>query len=61
MSNDFCIVDPEIVSGVPVFAGTRVPVKALFDYIAEGDTVDAFPVWFPWRYTGAVTTVFNPS
>jgi len=47
MSNDFYIVDPGIVSGVPVFAGTRVPLKALFDYIADGDTVDAFLADFP--------------
>ncbi len=47
MSNEFYIVDPEIVSGAPVFAGTRVPVKALFDYIADGDTVDAFLSDFP--------------
>jgi len=47
MSNEFYIVDPEIVGGVPVFAGTRVPVKALFDYIADGDTVDAFLSDFP--------------
>ena len=30
MSNEFYIVDPEIVGGVPVFAGTRVPVKGSF-------------------------------
>lgn len=34
--------DPEILSGTPVFAGTRVPASALFDRLEEGDTVDEF-------------------
>ncbi|MBW7927201.1 MAG: DUF433 domain-containing protein [Fimbriimonadaceae bacterium] len=34
--------DPDVVSGTPVFAGTRVPVKTLFDYLAAGCSVDAF-------------------
>jgi len=34
--------DPEILSGTPVFAGTRVPVESLFDYIEGGDTLDEF-------------------
>lgn len=29
-------VDPEIMSGAPVFAGTRVPVQTLFDYLMDG-------------------------
>jgi uncharacterized protein (DUF433 family) len=34
--------DPEIMSGTPVFFGTRVPVKNLFDYLEAGDTLDSF-------------------
>jgi uncharacterized protein (DUF433 family) len=33
-------LDPEIMSGTPVFMGTRVPVQTLFDYIEEGDPPD---------------------
>ena len=39
--------DPEILGGTPVFAGTRVPVKTLFDYLEAGDTVDRFLDQFP--------------
>ena len=34
--------DPDILGGTPVFIGTRVPVKALLDYIAGGHTLDDF-------------------
>jgi len=34
--------DPEIQGGVPVFVGTRVPVKNLFDYLEAGDSLDKF-------------------
>ena len=33
--------------GTPVFAGTRVPVKTLFDHLAEGDALDVFLEDFP--------------
>ena len=39
--------DPQILSGTPVFAGTRVPVQSLFDYIEGGDTLDEFLRQFP--------------
>jgi uncharacterized protein (DUF433 family) len=38
---------PEIVSGTPVFVGTRVPVQALLDYIEGGETLDEFLDDFP--------------
>lgn len=41
------VKDPEILSGEPVFAGTRVPVKALTDYLEAGDTLDVFLDDFP--------------
>ena len=34
--------DPERMSGVPCFYGTRVPIKTLFDYLAGGHTIDDF-------------------
>lgn len=38
---------PQKVSGEWVFRDTRVPVKALFENIEDGATVDDFVVWFP--------------
>jgi uncharacterized protein (DUF433 family) len=40
-------VHPEIMSGVPVFSGTRVPVQTLFDYLLDGCTVSEFLDNFP--------------
>ena len=40
-------VDPEIMSGKPVFMGTRVPVDTLFNYILDGNTLDEFLDDFP--------------
>ena len=37
----------EIMSGTPVFIGTRVPVQALLDYLEDGDTIDSFVDAFP--------------
>ena len=39
--------DPEILGGTPVFVGTRVPVKILFDYLEAGDSLEAFLDEFP--------------
>ena len=39
--------EPEIQGGVPVFFGTRVPVKNLFDYLEAGDSLDQFLRSFP--------------
>ncbi len=39
--------DPEIVSGTPVFVGTRVPAQALLDYLEGGETIDEFLDDFP--------------
>ena len=38
---------PEIMGGTPVFAGTRVPVQTLIDYLEAGETIDDFLVGFP--------------
>lgn len=40
-------VDPDIMSGTPLFSGTRVPVKNLFDYLETGDTLETFLDDFP--------------
>lgn len=39
--------DPEIVSGTPVFVGTRVPAQALLDYLTGGEAIDEFLDDFP--------------
>lgn len=38
---------PDILSGTPVFYGTRVPIKNLLDYLAAGDSIDIFLDHFP--------------
>ena len=50
ISSDRCWAverDPEKVSGAWVFANTRVPVRALFENLEDGATVDQFVEWFP--------------
>lgn len=37
----------DIMGGAPVFAGTRVPVQTLLDYLEAGDSVDDFLAGFP--------------
>jgi uncharacterized protein (DUF433 family) len=39
--------DPEVMSGAPVFYGTRVPVQTLLDYLEAGDSIDEFLEGFP--------------
>lgn len=39
--------DPEVMHGTPVFRGTRVPVKTLFDYLENGESLDEFLEGFP--------------
>ena len=39
--------DPEILGGIRVFVGTRVPVQALFDHLEGGETLDEFLRQFP--------------
>lgn len=39
--------NPKILGGMPVFVGTRVPVKNLIDYLEAGDTLDDFLKAFP--------------
>ena len=40
-------VDPEILGGIPVFRGTRVPIKNLFDFLEAGRTTEFFLQQFP--------------
>jgi uncharacterized protein (DUF433 family) len=43
---DVINIDPEILSGTPVFYGTRVPIQSLFDWL-ETETLDEFLENFP--------------
>jgi len=40
-------VSPEVMGGTPVFAGTRVPVQTLLDYLKAGESIDDFLDGFP--------------
>jgi uncharacterized protein (DUF433 family) len=52
-------IDPEIMSGAPVFAGTRVPIKNLFDYIEGGEPLSEFLDDFPSVTKEAALTVLE--
>jgi uncharacterized protein (DUF433 family) len=46
-SLDLITVDPDILGGTPVFKGTRVPIKALFDYLEDDYSLEEFLECFP--------------
>jgi uncharacterized protein (DUF433 family) len=46
-ANDLITIDPEILGGAPVFKGTRVPMKTLFDYLENNYSVEEFLECFP--------------
>lgn len=47
MQSSRVISDPEILGGTPVFVGTRVPVRILFEHLEAGDPLDVFLADFP--------------
>jgi uncharacterized protein (DUF433 family) len=47
MKNQVVSISKEIMGGTPVFAGTRVPIQTLVDYLVAGDTIDEFLEGFP--------------
>jgi uncharacterized protein (DUF433 family) len=47
MSKDLITVSREVLGGTPVFAGTRVPVQTLIEYIKAGESIEAFLEGFP--------------
>ena len=47
MTQNVVTTSPDVMSGTPVFPGTRVPVQTLLDYLEVGDTIDDFLVGFP--------------
>jgi len=42
MDSKIINIDPDILSGTPVFLGTRVPIKNLFDYLESGESIEEF-------------------
>jgi uncharacterized protein (DUF433 family) len=46
-SIDLITIDPEILGGTPVFQGTRVPVKTLFEYLENDYSLEEFLECFP--------------
>ncbi|MCL2640823.1 MAG: DUF433 domain-containing protein [Phycisphaerales bacterium] len=44
---DFITIDPDILGGTPVFKGTRVPVRSLFEYLEDNYTLEQFLECFP--------------
>ena len=47
MNNEFVQRSKDILGGVPVFTGTRVPIQNLIDYLEAGDFIDTFLEDFP--------------
>lgn len=46
-TGDLITIDPEILGGVPVFKGTRVPVRTLFEYLENNYSLEEFLECFP--------------
>jgi uncharacterized protein (DUF433 family) len=46
-SPDLITIDPDILGGAPVFKGTRVPVKTLFEYLERDYSLEEFLECFP--------------
>jgi uncharacterized protein (DUF433 family) len=47
MTKQLITCSPDVMGGTPVFAGTRVPVQTLLDYLEGGETIDDFLEGFP--------------
>ncbi len=47
MSMPLVTISSDVLGGTPVFAGTRVPVQTLIDYLEAGETIDEFLEGFP--------------
>jgi uncharacterized protein (DUF433 family) len=46
-TGDLITIDPDILGGVPVFKGTRVPIKTLFEYLENDYSLEEFLECFP--------------
>jgi len=55
------VTDAEIMGGEPVFAGTRVPLRSLFDHLENGESIDDFLKGFPSVMREQVIAVLESS
>lgn len=60
-TNDLITVDSDILGGTPVFKGTRVPVKTLFEYLEHNYTLEEFLECFPSVTRAAARGVLESS
>ena len=61
MSNSVVSISKEIMGGTPVFAGTRVTIQTLIDFLTAGDTIDDFLEGFPTVTREKVVTYLQQS
>jgi uncharacterized protein (DUF433 family) len=61
MTDDLITTDPEILGGTPVFCGTRVPVRTMFEYLEGNYTLDEFRDCFPSVSREAAVAVLERS
>lgn len=54
MKDSVVSISKEVMGGTPVFAGTRVPIQTLIDFLTAGDTIDDFIDGFPTVSRGQV-------
>jgi uncharacterized protein (DUF433 family) len=59
MNNGVIEIDPDKLSGTPVFAGTRVPIKNLFDYLEGGEGLEDFLEGFSSRHPRQAVAVLE--
>jgi uncharacterized protein (DUF433 family) len=59
MKQSVVTCNPDIMSGIPVFRGTRVPVQTLFDYLEAGECIDDFLDGFPSVSRGQVIALLE--
>ena len=59
MTQPIVTSSPDILSGTPVFTGTRVPVQALIDYLEGGETIDDFLAGFPTVERAQIVAFFE--
>jgi len=46
-ASQIIFASPDVMGGTPVFAGTRVPIQTLLDYVQAGDSINDFLDGFP--------------
>jgi uncharacterized protein (DUF433 family) len=60
-ASDLITIDPDVLGGTPVFKGTRVPVKSLFEYLEDNYTLEQFLECFPTVTRDAARRVLERS